>query len=276
MIIDSHQHFWQYDAKRHDWITDEMKILRKDYLPADALPVMQEAGVQGCVAVQADQSEAETEFLLQQTVEHPFIKAVVGWVDLRAKNLQERLDYFKQFVPLKGFRHVVQGEADDRFIMGKQFTEGVAMLEKYGYTYDILIFPKQLPAALEFAKQHDKMRLVIDHGAKPNLKTGEIGQWLAYMQQFAELKHVGCKISGLVTEADWKKWNREQIFTILEALTQIFGPSRLMFGSDYPVCKLATTYLQWMELCKDFFRHFSEAEKQMIFGGNAIRFYNIN
>jgi L-fuconolactonase len=275
MIIDAHQHFWQYHPVKDAWITDDMKVIQEDFLPHHLQPVLQENDVDGCVAVQADQSEAETGFLLDLAAQHNFIKGVVGWVDLRSDNLSERLEHFSSFEKLKGFRHIVQGEPDPAFILRSDFCNGIQALSKYDFTYDILVYPVQLPAVAAFVQQFPGHRLVIDHMAKPYCKTGDITEWETHMRAIAQHPHVYCKISGLVTEADWQKWEAAHFAPFLDVVLEAFGPERLMFGSDWPVCKLAASYTEVKEIVTDYISRLSTTEKAGIMGGNAIRFYGL-
>ncbi|PSL29976.1 amidohydrolase family protein [Chitinophaga ginsengisoli] len=275
MIIDAHQHFWQYHPVKDAWITDDMKVIQEDFLPHHLQPVLQENGVDGCVAVQADQSETETDFLLDLAAQHNFIKGVVGWVDLRADNLSERLEHFSRFEKLKGFRHIVQGEPDPAFILRSDFCEGIRALSKYNFTYDILVYPVQLPAVAAFVQLFPDLRLVIDHMAKPYFKTGDISVWETHMRAIAEHPHVYCKLSGLVTEADWQKWDAAHFAPFLDVVLDAFGPERLMFGSDWPVCKLAASYTEVIGIVTDYISRLSADEKAGIMGGNAVRFYGL-
>ena len=276
MIIDAHQHFWHFDPVRDAWITEEMQVIRKDFLPADLEPVLKANGVQGCVAVQADQSEAETEFLLQLARGNSFIKGVVGWVDLRADNIKSRLEHFSQFPALKGFRHIVQGEPDKNFLLRDDFCKGIAALAEYGLTYDILVYPHQLPAVGEFVKKFKDHPLVIDHLAKPDFETGELKGWEQHMRGIARYKNVYCKLSGMVTEADMQNWKQEDFVPFLEVVLEAFGPDRLMFGSDWPVCLLAAEYEEVLGIVQNFISRLSATEQQQIMGGNAVEFYKLN
>lgn len=275
MIIDAHQHFWQYHPVKDAWITDDMKVIQEDFLPHHLQPVLQENGVDGCVAVQADQSETETGFLLDLAAQHSFIKGVVGWVDLRSDNLSERLEHFSSFKKLKGFRHIVQGEPDPAFILRTDFCKGIQALSKYDFTYDILLYPVQLPAVAAFVQQFPDQRLVIDHMAKPYCKTGDITEWETHMRAVAQHPHVYCKISGLVTEADWQNWEAAHFAPFLDVVLEAFGPERLMFGSDWPVCKLAASYTEVKGIVTDYISRLSATEKAGIMGENAIRFYGL-
>ena len=275
MRIDSHQHFWKYHPVKDAWISDEMKVIQRDFLPADLLPLLQENHIDGCVAVQADQSEAETLFLLQLAKENNFIKGIVGWVDLCGDNLESRLEYFAQFNKLKGFRHIVQGEANDNFLLREDFCSGIAKLEKYNFTYDILIFPKHLAVAFEFVKKFPNQKFVIDHLAKPNFKQTDFSQWENGIRKIAGFPNVYCKVSGLVTEADWNNWTEADFTSCLDIVTDAFGIDRLLFGSDWPVSLLAATYKESYEIVEHYFSKFSSEEQERIWGKNAIEFYNL-
>ncbi len=273
--IDSHQHFWKYHPVKDAWITDGMNVIQRDFLPADLLPLLQENEIDGCIAVQADQSEEETHFLLELANTNDFIKGVVGWVDLRAENLASRLNYFSQFKKLKGFRHIVQGESDENFLLGDHFCNGIAQLEKYNFTYDILIFPKHLGVAFEFAKKFPNQKMVIDHLAKPNFKQTDLTDWGKGIRQLASCPNVSCKISGLVTEADWNNWKESDFRFCLDVVTEAFGINRLMFGSDWPVSLLAASYKESYAIVEHYFSKFSKEEQEKIWSGNAIEFYNL-
>ncbi|WP_291912603.1 amidohydrolase [Chitinophaga sp. CB10] len=275
MIIDAHQHFWKYDPVKDAWIDDTMEVIRKDFFPEHLQPVLQAHGVDGCVAVQADQSEKETAFLLDLAQKHDFIKGVVGWTDLRSPDIQEQLAHYAQFPLLKGFRHIVQGEPDPMFLLREDFCHGILALAQYDFTYDILVYPKQLPAVVEFVKKFPRQRLVIDHMAKPDFKSGELEIWAAQMRAIASSPNVYCKVSGLVTEADWENWQPGHFQPFLEVVLEAFGCDRLLFGSDWPVCLLAAEYGEVKEIVTNFISSLSPAEQQKIMGGNAIAFYHL-
>jgi L-fuconolactonase len=275
MQIDSHQHFWRYDAARDAWITDEMRVLQRDFLPEHLGPELRANGMDATVAVQADQSEDETTFLLGLAEREPFIAGVIGWVDLRAPNLPERLEYFSQFEKLRGFRHIVQGEADDRFLLRDDFCRGISRLREFGFTYDILIYARQLPAVVEFVERFPGQPFVVDHIAKPAIATGEIDGWERNLRAVAANPNVFCKLSGLITEADWNHWDAELLEPYLEIALDAFGADRLMFGSDWPVCLLAGSYDRVKGLVADFVRGWPEAEQSKIFGETAARFYGL-
>ena len=277
MIIDSHQHFWIYDAERDAWINDEMTRIRQNFLPEDLLPVYAANGVTGCVAVQADQSDTETLFLLALAEKYSsFVKGVVGWVDLRANDLYDRLDYYSQYELLKGFRHVAQGEPDD-FLARPEVIKGIRQLSVFDYTYDILLYPTQLKAALQLVREVPEVKFVVDHIAKPYIKDKKINTWSNYMRQLAASPHVHCKVSGMVTEADWKNWKTEDFFPYLDVVFEAFGVERLMFGSDWPVCLVAAEYEQVLGIVQEYMKRvgFSENDQVKVLGLNATRFYRL-
>ena len=275
MKIDAHQHFWRYDAARYAWITDSMAILKRDFLPEHLAPELAANGIDASIAVQANQSENETVFLLQLAEQSQQIAGVVGWVDLLSPRVSDRLHYFSRFPKLRGIRHIAQSEPDDRFLARDEFIRGVAQLRAFGYTYDILIYPKQLPAAIELVARLPEQRFVIDHLAKPEAKSGKTSPWAALMTKIAQNKNVFCKISGLVTEAHWNGWKADDFKPYLDVVFTAFGADRLMFGSDWPVCLLAATYAQVIELIDNYVRGFPQSDREKIFGGNAAHFYGL-
>lgn len=274
MTIDSHVHFWKYNKQRDAWITDDMKVLQQDYLPEHFSPMARRNGIDGVVAVQADQSELETHFLVELAATHSFIKGVVGWIDLQDPKLEERLDYFSQYSIIKGWRHIVQGEPAD-FLYGKTFREGVAKLEGRGYTYDILIYYHQLPAAVDFAAQFPTLPLIVDHCAKPELKSKEIREWSRHMKTLAAQPNVYCKVSGLFTETHWKNWSAGDFYPYLDVVFEAFGPDRVVYGSDWPVILLSGIYVQWKSLLEKYLENALPENKEKFFGGNATAFYKL-
>lgn len=272
MTIDAHQHFWLYNPERDSWITDEMATIRRDFLPADLEPVLKENGIDGCVAVQADQSEAETMFLLSLAEAYDFVKGVVGWVDLRSEKLYDRLEYFSQFEQLKGFRHVAQGEPAD-FLMRPDVIRGIRQLAAFDFTYDILIYPSQLKAALELVRAVPEVQFVVDHIAKPYIKDQKINTWSNFMAEIARQPNVYCKVSGMVTEADWHNWSKKDFFPYLDVVFEHFGPDRLMYGSDWPVCLVAASYSQVRKLVEEYVEPWGKEARAKVFGENAQRFY---
>lgn len=275
MLIDAHQHFWQYNPVRDAWITSEMAVLQSDYLPQHLQPLLLHEGFEGCVAVQADQSEEESHFLLQLAAENNFVKGVVGWVDLQAENIEERLAYFQQFEKLKGFRHIVQAEREDDIMLRPSFVRGLACLQQYNFTYDVLIYPRHLPFAATLVAQLPDQKFILDHLAKPAIKQGNIKEWKRDLKHFAQHPNVYCKVSGMVTEGDWNNWEATQFTPYLDAVTEAFGIDRLVYGSDWPVCLLAATYRQQLSIVQNYFKTFSATEQAQVFGGNAAQFYNL-
>lgn len=275
MRIDAHQHFWNYNKTQHAWIDDSMRVIQKDFLPGDLKAILEKNDFEGCITVQVDQTEAETNKLIQLVAENDFIKGVVGWVDLQAGNIEERLEHFAQFPALKGFRHIVQGETDPQFLARPAFRNGIRHLQRFGFTYDILIYPHQLKAAIDFAAAFPQQPFVLDHLAKPYIKKRLIDEWQADLKKLAALDNVWCKVSGLVTEADWTQHKPSDFVPYIEAAIGAFGISRLMFGSDWPVCLVAASYEQVLQIVYDVFKKFSKDEQEQFFGGNASRFYNL-
>ncbi|CAN5321802.1 amidohydrolase family protein [soil metagenome] len=274
MTLDSHQHFWNYQPQRDTWITEEMNVIRRDFLPADLAPLLKKNGIEGCIAVQADQSEKETNFLLKCAQQHSFIKGIVGWTDLQSPGVQARLEYYYQFHEVKGFRHVAQAEPAG-FLLSDNFCDGIRHLEQYNFTYDVLIYPHQLEEALLFAKKFPNQSFVIDHLAKPLIAHQQLKPWKQQLQQIAMHENVLCKISGMVTEADWKTWKVTDFKPYLETILEAFGSKRLMYGSDWPVCLTAADYDDQFTIVKQFIEPLSATEKKAIMGGNATRFYHL-
>jgi L-fuconolactonase len=273
--IDSHQHFWNYDPVKHSWISDDMEIIRQDFLPEDLEPILHEYGFAGCIAVQADQTEEENAMLLAHAAKHEFIKGVVGWVDLKAENVEERLAYYKQFKKLKGFRHILQGEVDRAYMLNADFKRGIGKLNQFGYTYDILIYTDQIAYANEFAAAFPDQPFVIDHMAKPKIKEADIKDWAKDMKAIAQNKNVSCKVSGMVTEADWSTWKAEDITPYMDVVFEAFGADRVMYGSDWPVCRVAATYGEMLAVPEAYVAKLSETEQAKFWGGNAVKFYRL-
>lgn len=275
MTIDAHQHFWKYNPTNHSWIDDSMAIIRKDFLPIDLKKIYQTNGIEGCVAVQVDQTLEETDFLLELAKENDFIKGIVGWVDFQAATIDKVLQAYKANKKLKGFRHIVQGEPDHNFLLRPQFLEGISLLEKHDYTYDILVLPHQLLATLEFVRKFPNQKFVIDHIAKPYIKDGFYDGWEVLMTQIAKQPNVYCKLSGMITEADFNHWTPEQMEPYMKLVLEVFGTKRVLFGSDWPVCLVAGNYEKVKELVTNFIITLSETEQADIMGNNAVKFYNL-
>ena len=272
--IDSHQHFWKLDPLRDSWITDNMRVIQVDFLPSDLASILKENKMDGCVAVQADQSENETQFLIDLASKNDFVKGVVGWVDLRSEQLDERLQYFSGFKKLKGFRHIAQGEPLG-FLRREDFSKGIRALKNFNYTYDILIYPHQLQDAIWLVSQHPDQKFVVDHLAKPAIREKEITNWSMDMKELASFHHVSCKISGMVTEAVWNYWTNDDFKPYLDFIMKSFGTNRVLYGSDWPVCLVVASYEKQLNIVEEYLRSFSDSEKHQIMGENAIRFYNL-
>jgi L-fuconolactonase len=275
MKVDSHQHFWRYDPARFGWFDDRMAMLKRDFMPSDLEPLLREHGFDGCVAVQASQTEQETEFLLGLARENSFIKGVVGWVALCDRDISRRLEHYSQFPSLCGVRHIVQWERDDEFMQCTDFQNGIAALSRFSLAYDILIFPRHLASALKLAKRFPDQPFVVDHIAKPYIKDRKIDSWRDGIIKLAELPNVCCKVSGMVTEASWPDWRAEDFTPYLDVVFEAFGIDRVMFGSDWPVCLLAGSYAQVLGILENYMKSFSADETGRFLGGNAQRFYGI-
>jgi L-fuconolactonase len=275
MTVDSHQHFWNYDSLRHAWINEEMKIIRRDFSPDDLAPVLKSNKIEGCVAVQADQTEKETTFLVGLARKNSFIKGIVGWTDLRSPGVQARLEYYHQYDEIKGFRHIVQAEPND-FLLDPDFTRGIAALAQYNFTYDILVYPRHLPATITFIEMFPGQSFVIDHLAKPLIKSQITQPWKELIIRIARHENVYCKLSGMVTEADFTNWKTLDFRPYLDTVLEAFGPGRIMFGSDWPVCLVAASYEQQLAIIRNFIDPLSPSEKRAIMGENAARFYHLS
>lgn len=273
MRLDAHQHFWHYDPVKDGWITDGMSVLKRDFLPEHLMPELAAHGLGGCIAVQADQSEKETLFLLELAEDYPAIRGVVGWADLRNENCAAQLEYFSQFARLCGFRHIVQAEPDDDFMLREDFLRSIGYLTEFHFTYDILIYPRQLGAAIKLVETYPDQPFVIDHIAKPLIKDKVLTPWEQQIKVIATNPNVYCKVSGLITEADWHAWQPDDFKPYLDIVFAAFGIDRIMFGSDWPVCLLAGSYQRVIELIEDYTRGFTAEEKEKTFGLNAMRFY---
>jgi len=275
--IDAHQHFWRYDPTNYPWIDGRMQRIARDFLPADLQPRLRACDLDGAIAVQARSSLEETHFLVELARSHDCVKAVVGWADLCAGDLDAVLDELCEAPELRGLRHIVQDEPDDQFLRRADFQAGVQKLANRDLIYDILIYPRQLDAAVAFARALSDQPLVLDHLAKPNIAEQDIAAWQAGFEALGELEHVSCKVSGMVTEAKWNQWAPEDFRHYLDAALAAFGPDRLMFGSDWPVCLLAANeYQDVYQLVADWAKDLSDSEQQKLFGDNATRIYRIS
>lgn len=279
MIIDSHQHFWQYNSQTHSWIDDTMSSIRKDFLPSDLKATFEKqkeygSEIEGCVVVQVDTNEKETEFLLEICESNSFVKGAVGWVDLLAENVEDRLSFFSQNKNFKGVRHILQGESVD-FVLREDFQRGISKLSQFDLTYDVLIFPPQIKNAIEMIKKFPQQKFVLDHLAKPYIKDGKITEWQKDIENLAKNKNVYCKISGMVTEHDFKNWQKQDFVPYMDVVVENFGTERILFGSDWPVCLVAAEYQQVIEIVNDYFQQFSSIEKENFFYKNCQNFYSL-
>jgi L-fuconolactonase len=275
MRVDAHQHFWRYTQEEFGWINNAMAAIRRDFLPGDLLPLLDQTDVDATVAVQASQSLEETNWLLELAEEHAWIAGVVGWVPLVDPQVQGTLETLSANAKLKGVRHVLQGEADE-YLERKDFNAGIALLRRYSLTYDVLVLERQLPAAIQFVDRHPEQPFVLDHIAKPLIAARELEPWRTHIRELARRPHVACKLSGMVTEADFNAWTRDDLRPYVETVLEAFGPRRLMFGSDWPVCAVASSYEHWISTVQSFVRELSVDEQGMIFGKNAENFYRLS
>ncbi len=275
IAIDSHQHFWNYSPQRQTWMTDEMTLLKRDFLPSDLLPMLKKCSIQGCIAVQASQTEEENTFLLTLANQNDFIKGVVGWVDLQLDQVEQRLARYSKSKKMRGFRHIIHDEADVDFMLRPDFIRGIGLLKQFDFTYDILIFPKHLPNTLRLVRKYPDQPFVIDHLAKPIIRERKIEDWKRELGAIAACENVYCKVSGMVTEAKWQDWRKEDFTPYLDAVLELFGTNRIMYGSDWPVCTLSASYEDMYEIVTNYFSKFSKIEKENVFGSNAARFYHL-
>jgi L-fuconolactonase len=273
--IDAHQHFWQYDPAEHAWMNDAMAVLRREFMPQDLKPLLQVLGFDGCVTVQVRQTVAETRWMLELADRHDFIRGVVGWVDLRAPDLPAQLDHLASHPKLAGVRHIVQDEPDDGFMLREDFRRGIGQLAAFGLTYDVLVYPRQLPAAIKLAEEFPGQAFVLDHIAKPSIAEARLAPWEGDLRRLATLPNVCCKLSGMVTEARWNAWRPQDFHRYLDVVFEAFGPDRLMIGSDWPVCTLAADYAAAMGIVLDYVRQAPPAAQAGILGENCARFYGL-
>jgi L-fuconolactonase len=272
--IDSHQHFWEYNPAEYPWIKPDWPI-RKSFLPRDLEPLLRKCSFGGCIAVQARQSLRESEWLLELAENHPFVAGVVGWVDLRSPELEKQLERFQGRTKFVAVRHVVQDEPDDQFMLCEDFVRGIGMLQQFDLAYDILIFPRQLPAAIELVNRFPEQRFVLDHIAKPFIKDARIEPWGSQIRELAKAQNVYCKVSGMATEARWQTWSTADFRPYLDIVWQAFGPDRLMIGSDWPVCLLSGEYERTMGIVQQYLEQFGGIEREKVLGANAVRFYRL-
>jgi L-fuconolactonase len=274
-IIDAHQHFWNFDPVRDRWITDEMKYLQRDWKPADIGIIFRKNHIEGSVVVQADPSENENDYLLDLADQYSFIKGVVGWIDLKDERIEDKLKYYHQFSRMKGFRNLLQGEVQRDCMLDPAFLRGIRLLNKFGFTYDLLILPDQLEFTEKLVAAFPDQRFIIDHLAKPPIRTRSISEWKSRIERFAGFQNVYCKISGMVNEADWKYWQEADFRPYMDVIVETFGTKRLLFGSDWPVCLLAADYDEVKRIAVNYFESFSISEQTDLFALNARKFYQL-
>jgi L-fuconolactonase len=273
--IDAHQHFWRYNPAEHVWMTDALAALRRDFLPPDLEPLLESLRFDGCVLVQVRQNLEETRWLLELANQYEFIRGVVGWVDLRSPDLPAQLEKFAKHPRFVGVRHIVQDEPDDDFMLRDDFRRGIARLAEFDLTYDVLIFPRQLPAAIKLVAEFPDQSFVLDHIAKPPIAEGRLAPWEAGLRELARLPNISCKLSGMVTEARWNEWQRDDFHPYLDIVFDAFGPYRLMIGSDWPVCTLSADYAPAMRIVLDYIERYPAAVMDGILGENCARFYGL-
>ncbi len=273
--IDAHQHFWHYNPAQHAWMTDEMAAIRRDFLPADLEPLLRSLDFDGCIAVQARQNLEETRWLLELAGRYDFIRGVVGWVDLCSPELPSQLQQFAGDSKLVGVRHIVQDEPDDDFLLRDDFRRGIACLADFGLTYDVLIYPRQLPAAIKLVADFPNQPFVLDHIAKPPIAEGRLEPWGSHLRELARLPNIHCKLSGMVTEARWKQWQPADFRPHLDVVSESFGPARLMIGSDWPVCMLSADYESAMRIVLDYIAQLAPADQSGILGQNCANVYRL-
>lgn len=275
MRIDAHQHYWLFDPQRDAWITSDMEVIRRNFLPNDISQTLKDKGFDGVVAVQADQSHQETEFLVELANVYKVIKGVVGWVDLRAAEIETDLEHFSQYEVVKGFRHIIEGEEDADFLIRDEFQRGIEALSKHGFTYDLLIRPQHFDSTLACVQANPTQKFMLDHIAKPDIRAGKFDEWADFIEQIGGHSNVYAKISGLATEADWQNWKIEDFSVYIEHVISVFGKKRIVFGSDWPVSTLAANYDQVLEIVEAHLSGFTTEERAAFFGYNAVEFYGL-
>lgn len=275
MTIDAHHHLWRYTPQEYGWIDDTMQLLRRDFLPADLKSAMRSAGVDGTIAVQARQTLEETRWLLDLADENDEIRGVTGWAPIAGPEFPGVMEEFDGRAKLKALRHVIQGERDENYILREDFNSGVRALEGSGLVYEILIYERHLPQTIEFVDRHPNQLFVLDHLAKPLIAGGVMEPWAMQMRELGKRENVWCKVSGMVTEADWRAWTPEALKPYMDVAVEAFGPQRLMAGSDWPVCLVACSYERWWQVLRAYFSSFSQQEREKIFGQNAVEVYDL-
>ena len=273
--IDVHHHLWRYTPSEYDWIDESMQTLRRDFMPYDLKVAMQSAGVDGAIAVQARQTLEETRWLLDLAEANDEIRGVVGWAPIAGEDFPGVMEEFDGRAKLKGLRHVIQGEKDENYILREDFNAGIRALAGSGLVYEILIYERHVPQTIEFVDRHPQQVFVLDHVAKPLIAAGIVEPWATRMRELAKRENVWCKVSGMVTEADWKTWTPEKLKPYMDVAVGAFGPERVLVGSDWPVCLVACSYERWWQVLREYFAEFSDAERAQVFGGNAFQVYGL-
>jgi L-fuconolactonase len=274
--IDAHHHLWRYSKEEYDWIGPGMEAIACDFLPDGLESELEACGVSGSVVVQARQTLAETDWLLGLAEKSAWIRGVVGWAPMADRNFPEILERLRTSRKLRGLRHIIQAEPDDEFILRQEFGAGIKALSGSGLVYDILIYERHLPAAIRFVDRHPNQVFVLDHLAKPRIKGRVLEPWRTHLLELAKRENLCCKLSGMVTEADWTEWTACDLRPYVQTALEAFGPARLMFGSDWPVCLLASTYDRWYRTAEDLLCELSESEKKLVLGGVANKIYSLD
>ncbi len=273
MRVDAHQHFWKYSPTEYAWISDQMAVLKRDYLPQDLKPLLAAQDFDGSIAVQARQDVEETRWLLELAETNEIVKGVVGWVDLRSPELTAQLESFAPHPKFVGVRHILQDEADDEFMLRAEFRRGISRLQEYGLSYDLLLYPRHLPIAVKLVKEFPEQRFVLDHIAKPFIRDGVIEPWNRHIRELSKFENVWCKVSGMVTEARWGQWGIEDFRPYLDTVFEAFGSGRIMIGSDWPVCTLSAPYAETMRIVRDYVGRTQQEDD--VLGHNCLRFYGL-
>lgn len=274
-MIDAHHHLWKYDPQDYPWIGDGMEVLRRDYLPDDLQPLMEANGVEGFIAVQAQQTIAETDWLLDLAAQKNFLRGVVGWVPLTEPGVGAALERLAGDGHFRGVRHILQDEPDDDYMLREDFNAGIAQLAHFGLSYDVLIYERHLPQTLKFVDRHPDQIFIVDHIAKPRIRDRIVSPWRELIGELAARPNIYCKISGMTTEADWRSWKEEDLRPYFDIVLAAFGPQRLMFGSDWPVLLLASDYSRWVKFFRQAIEHLSEDEQDWICRRTAIEAYRL-
>ena len=272
--IDAHHHLWHYTPAEYGWISKEMSLLRRNFLVADLERELESAQVTGAVAVQARQSIAETDWLLQQAAVTSSILGVVGWLPLESPGLPALLEAYCADTRLKGLRHIVQAEPAG-FMDGEAFNRGLRLMRPSGLTFDLLVVADQLAESVRLVDRHPLQPFVLDHIGKPPIRSGERTQWAADLRDLARRPHVSCKLSGMLTETDWTRWSASELQPYFEVVLEAFGPQRLMIGTDWPVLTVGSTYAGWWHVVEGWAASLSREEQDAILGTNAMRFYSL-